>query len=322
VKFNDHVSRLTSHFGIEHFPNQQSEIINHQSPMDEPGFTRLANCKVAIVGLGLMGGSLALALRGRCREIVGVSRSPETIDFALAHGIIDREATFEASVDCDLLVLAAPVRTILAQLDQLAQSLISNQQSTIVIDLGSTKTQIVSAMQALPSNFDPIGGHPMCGKESSGITNAEATLYQGKTFVLTPLPRTSSTALALAHELIAIIGSVPFVLPAEQHDALVAVSSHLPYLVSTNLVRTAQVLDDPQLWKVAASGFRDTSRLAASDVTMMLDILLTNRAAILNALTLYIEELDLLAAIIDAGDPDEIRAALEPAQAKRSELFK
>src|SRR5688572_17156992 len=237
--------------------------------MDEPGFTTLANCKVAIVGLGLMGGSLASALRGRCREIVGVSRSPETIDFALTHGLIDREATFEASSDCDLLVLAAPVRTILTQLDQLAKSNLrsAKRSSTVVIDLGSTKTQIVSAMQALPPRFDPVGGHPMCGKESSGITNAEATLYQGKTFVLTPLPRTSPAALALAHELIAAIGSVPFVLPAEEHDALVAVSSHLPYLVATTLVHTAQTRDDARLWKVAASGFRDTSRLAASDVT-------------------------------------------------------
>ncbi len=290
--------------------------------MDEPGFTQLANCKVAIVGLGLMGGSLALALRGRCREIVGVSRSPDTINFALSHGLIDREVTFEASTDCDLLVLAAPVRTILSQLSQLSQSTINSQQSTIVIDLGSTKTKIVSAMQSLPPHFDPIGGHPMCGKESSGITNAEATLYQGKTFVLTPLPRTSPTALALAHELIAVIGSVPFVLAAEEHDALVAVSSHLPYLVATTLVCTAQLLDEPRLWKVAASGFRDTSRLAASDVTMMMDILLTNRAAILKALEIYREQLDELAALIDTSDPDTLRAALESPQAKRSELFK
>jgi prephenate dehydrogenase len=292
--------------------------------MDEPGFTRLANCKVAIVGLGLMGGSLALALRGRCREIVGVSRSPETITFALAHGIIDREATFEAASDCDLLILAAPVRTILTQLDQLATSTLhpAKRPSTVLIDLGSTKTQIVSAMQSLPPRFDPIGGHPMCGKESSGITNAEATLYQGKTFVLTPLPRTSPSALALAHELIAVVGSIPFVLPAEEHDALVAVSSHLPYLVATTLMRAAQQMDNPQLWKVAASGFRDTSRLAASDVTMMLDILLTNRTAILKALEIYREQLDELAALIDTSDPDTLRAALESPQAKRSELFK
>jgi len=290
--------------------------------MDDPAFTHLANCNVAIVGLGLMGGSLALALRGRCREIVGVSRSPETIAFALTHGLIDREVTFEAASACDLLVLAAPVRTILTQLGQLATSTRRSQPSTIVIDLGSTKTKIVSAMQALPPRFDPLGGHPMCGKESSGIAHAEAALYQGKTFVLAPLLRTSPRALALAYELIAVIGSVPLVLPAEQHDALVAVSSHLPYLAALTLMRAAQVLDDPQLWKVAASGFRDTSRLAASDVTMMLDILLTNRAAILNALALYREELDVLAALIDAADPDALRAALEPPQAKRSELFK
>src|SRR5262245_24682573 len=113
--------------------------------MDDPGFTRLANCKVAIVGLVLMGGSLALALRGHCREIVGISRSSETIAFALTHGLIDRAAAFDAAPDCDLLVLAAPVRTILSQLAQLSQSSIRNPQSTIVIDLGSTKTQIASA---------------------------------------------------------------------------------------------------------------------------------------------------------------------------------
>lgn len=291
--------------------------------MDEPGFT-LARARVAIVGLGLMGGSLALALRGAkaCREIVGVDADPAALAFARDRAMIHRTADFDSALDCDLLILAAPVRTILAQLSHLAQSAIRHPPSTIVLDLGSTKTQIVAAMQALPPHFDPIGGHPMCGKEVSGSAHAEADLYRGKTFVLTPLARTSPAALALAHELLETIGARPLILSAERHDALAAVSSHLPYAVTVTLVRAALSLGDEQVWTMAASGFRDTSRLAASDVTMMTDILLTNRAAILDALTRNRHELDALIALIDAGDPDSLRAALAPAQSKRSELFK
>ena len=289
--------------------------------MDEPGFT-LANARVAIVGLGLMGGSLALALRGRCREIVGADSDPAALRFALDHAIVDRAADFDSALDCDLLLLAAPVRAILAQLVSLSHSSISNQQSTIILDLGSTKNQIVAAMHSLPSHFDPVGGHPMCGKEVSGIAHAEADLYRGKTFVLTPLARTSPAALALAHELIETVGACPLLLSAERHDTLAAVSSHLPYMVAVALMRAAESLDDEQIWTLAASGFRDTSRLAASDVTMMTDILLTNRTAILDALTRYRHELDTLIALMDTADPDALRAALAPAQSRRSELFK
>jgi len=289
--------------------------------MDEPGFT-LANARVAIVGLGLIGGSLALALRGRCREIVGVDADPSALRFALDHAIVDRAADFDSALDCDLLLLAAPVRAILAQLVSLSHSPISHQQSTIILDLGSTKNQIVAAMYSLPPHFDPVGGHPMCGKEVSGIAHAEADLYRGKTFVLTPLARTSPAALALAQELIETIGARPLLLSAERHDALAAVSSHLPYVVAAALMRAAESLDDEQIWTLAASGFRDTSRLAASDVTMMTDILLTNRTAILDALRRYRHELDTLIALMDTADPDALRAALAPAQSRRSELFK
>ena len=296
--------------------------------MDESGFS-LAHCRVVIAGLGLMGGSLALALRGHCREIVGVDADPAALRFALDHAVVDRTADFNSAFDCDLLVLAAPVRAILAQLNYLTRALSNTQHreaspwDTIrILDLGSTKAQIVAAMQSLPPRFDPLGGHPMCGKEVSGIAHAEADLYRGRTFVLTPLERTSPAALALAQELIETIGARPLVLSAERHDALAAVSSHLPYAVAVALVRAAQSLGDDQLWALAASGFRDTSRLAGSDLTMMTDILLTNRAALLDALTRYRHELDTLIALIDAGDPEALRAALAPAQSRRSELFK
>ncbi len=292
--------------------------------MDEPDFT-LARARLAIVGLGLMGGSLALALRGHCREIVGVDSNPETLALAVRHAVIDREAEFEAALDCNLLVLAAPVRAILSQLRHLTRhSAIRHAKRSFVIllDLGSTKSHIVAAMERLPPGFDPVGGHPMCGKEVHGIEHAEATLFQDKTFVLTPLARTSSAARALAHELVVAIGARPLILSAERHDALAAMSSHLPYVVTAALMRAAQTVNDDRLWTLAASGFRDTTRLAASDLTMMVDILLTNRAAILDALTRYRAELDSLVELIDAADPDALRAALTPAQSQRAELFK
>ena len=291
--------------------------------MDEDGFS-LSNAQVAIVGLGLMGASLAMDLRGHCAGIVGVSRSPETLDYALEHHIVDRVTDFDSALDCDLLVLAAPVRTIIKQLQQIGNSpfAVRSIRPTVIIDLGSTKIEIVQAMQALPSRFDPIGGHPMCGKEVAGIRSAEAGLYRDKIFVLTPLERTSAGALALVSEMIEIIGSVPLVLSPEQQDKLVAATSHLPYLAACALMRMALAKGDAQFWSVAASGFRDTSRLAASDLTMMIDILFTNRTAILQSLKDYRAELEGLVSLLESGDEDGLRAALEPAQQKRAQLFK
>ncbi|MBI5292521.1 MAG: prephenate dehydrogenase [Chloroflexi bacterium] len=290
--------------------------------MDEPGFT-LAGARIAIVGLGLMGGSLALALKGHCDEIIGVDADASALAFALNRGIVHRAADLEGALaTAHLIVLATPVRAILSQIQSLQQSAISNQQSKIIIDLGSTKQQITFAMSKLPAHFDPIGGHPMCGKETGGIAHAEAGLYRGKTFVLTPLARTSPAALALARELAAAVGAEPLLLPADRHDALAAIVSHLPYAAAVALMRAAIGAGDERLWQLAASGFRDTTRLAAGDLSMMTDILLTNRAAILHALTAYRAELDALAAAIDSGDPAALRAALEPAQRKRRELFK
>jgi prephenate dehydrogenase len=291
----------------------------------EPSFSeKLGSCSVAIIGLGLMGASLALDLRGQCREIVGVSRSQTTLDYAITHRIVDRIVDFEAALTADLVILAAPVRTILQQLHQIreAQSAIGNLQSTTLLDLGSTKTEIAAAMQNLPARFDPIGGHPMCGKEVAGIQHAESRLYRDKTFILTPLERTTPAGLALALELIAALGARPLVLPAEVQDSLVASISHLPYLAAVSLVRAAQAKQDEMVWRVAASGFRDTTRVAGGDVTMFLDILLTNRAAILETLQQYRSELDTLVALLESADEPGLRAFLEPAQAQRSKMFK
>lgn len=282
----------------------------------------LAETQVTIVGLGLMGGSLAGALRGKCRAVVGVARRAETIETALARGLIDRGTTDTADGvrEADAVVLATPVRVIMRQMHEIAPLL---PKGCLLMDLGSTKSQIVAEMARLPNHVQPLGGHPMCGKEVSGIGATDPAIYRGCTFILTPLPRTSEEALALGRELVEAVGASPLVLAAERQDFLVATVSHLPYLLACALVATADALTspDPAAWEIVAGGFRDTSRLAGSDVTMMVDILLTNREEVLKALEVCQAQLRCLTRLVEAGDEDEVRDVLSAIRAKRQEMF-
>jgi prephenate dehydrogenase len=180
-----------------------------------------------------------------------------------------------------------------------------------VIDLGSTKRAIVTAMNALPPYFAAIGGHPMCGKETAGLAAASADLYRRQTFVLCPSERTTPAAEAAAHALVEVIGARPLRLDAADHDAIVAAVSHLPAILAAALTRTAA---DERLWAVSASGFRDTSRLAGSDPRMMLDILLTNREAILRALINYEADLEAFRGALARGDEEALADWLATAQ--------
>jgi prephenate dehydrogenase len=157
----------------------------------------------------------------------------------------------------------------------------------------------------------------------AGLAAAEATLYEAAPWILTPLSRTSPAALALVRELALAVGATPRELAASRHDRLVAAISHLPYTLATGLVLAAQRVaeDDPVVWEVAASGFRDTSRVAASDVTMMLDILLTNQAAVGQMLTAAQENLAQLARSIAAGDEAALKPLLERAAQQRKRLY-
>lgn len=283
---------------------------------------RLADAQVAVLGLGLMGGSLAGALRGRCRAVVGVARREETVETALQHGLIDRGTTDVPSGvrEADIAVLATPVRVILQQLVDIGPLV---PRGCLVMDLGSTKTQIVDEMACLPDHVQPLGGHPMCGKELSGIEAADPALFRDRTFILTPLERTSATALALGRALAEAIGARPLVLEAGRQDFLAGTLSHLPYLLACALVGTADATTsaDSAAWEIVASGFRDTSRLAGSDVSMMIDILLTNREQIRKALDRYQDQLHGLARLVETGDEDRMRAVFGEFRDKRREMF-
>jgi prephenate dehydrogenase len=271
----------------------------------------LAGAQIVIVGLGLMGGSLAGALQGQCQSVIGVARREETVEAALERGLIDRGTTnLQSGVQrANVVVLATPVRAITRLLDEIAPLLPAD---CLVMDLGSTKAQIINKMASLPEHIQPVGGHPMCGKETAGIVAADSGLFRGCTFVLTPLPRTSAPALELAHALVEAIGARPLLVEANLHDQVVATISHLPYALACALVATADNVasTQPVVWELAASGYRDTSRLAGSDVTMMLDILLTNRNAVLEALNTYSTQLRELASLIREGDVEGLRDAL------------
>ncbi|HDL86363.1 MAG TPA: prephenate dehydrogenase/arogenate dehydrogenase family protein, partial [Candidatus Acetothermia bacterium] len=170
---------------------------------------------------------------------------------------------------------------------------------------------------------EPLGGHPMCGREVAGIAAAEATLYRGCTFILTPLARTSPDALALGESLVQAVGAHPLVLKPNQQDRLAATISHLPYLLACALVNTADVLtsSDPAAWEIIAGGFRDTTRIAGSDVTMMLDILLTNREEVLEALNTYRAHVRRLAQLIASGEEKDLRQALTTIRKLRREMY-
>ncbi len=279
---------------------------------------------VTIVGLGLMGGSLALALRRHADTpyLIGVVRNQARQEEAEPLGVVDEVTTDwqEAVARAHIVILATPVRTLIRQIRQIGPYL---RPDTVVMDLGSTKTQICRALAQLPNHVQPIGGHPMCGKEVAGLIHAEATLYKGATFVLCPLERTAPWARDLALDLVSRLGARPLILPPDLHDRLVATISHLPYLVAVALVGTTHQVgkEDPRVWHVAASGFRDTTRVASSDVKMMLDILLTNRDAVLEMLNRYLAELQALRSLLEEDREGELHLYLRSIKTLRDAHF-
>ena len=282
----------------------------------EPDFSKLADCKIAIWGLGLIGGSLAYALSGKCASLIGVDPDPHTVELATASNIFNSVSQRPKAVlsEANLIILAAPVCAILKQLEALPGL---HPGPCVVLDLGSTKRQIVEAMTALPSKFSPVGGHPMCGTEHSSYRHADPSLFLGASFALINLPNTSPHALALAEACVRQIGATPLWLDAETHDRWAAMTSHMPYLIA-NAVAASVSLDAAPL---AGSGFRSTSRLAAASPAMMLDILLTNQDYLLDAVKDFQVNLENLAEIIRRGDHAALEKELQQSRNARNALL-
>jgi prephenate dehydrogenase len=282
--------------------------------MDDDGFF-LSKSKILIIGLGLMGGSLALALKGKCAAIYGIDPDSSTCELALRQNIVDLANNDPAKLLplADLVILAAPVPAILTLLEQLPAFM---PNPCIVLDLGSTKRAIVEKMDALPERFDPIGGHPICGKEKLSLANAERTLYYAAPFLLAPLLRTTARARSAVEQIIEAIGAKLTYLDPAEHDRILASTSHLPFLLSSALV----LATPPDVASFIGPGFRSASRLAGTPSSMMLGILQTNRENTLSALESLQDELALLTDALARNDTEILATTLNAAQQKYHEL--
>ena len=281
----------------------------------EDGFP-LQNSKIAIIGLGLMGGSLALALKGKCAALYGIDSDHATLELALHKRIVDFADAEPAKFlpQADLLILATPVPTIISLIQKLPAL---TNRPCIVLDLGSTKSKIVSAMEALPTHFDVLGGHPICGKEKLGIENADALLYQNAPFVITPLQRTTFRARTAIKHIVSAIGAHLIQMNAEDHDQALAFTSHLPFLISSALSLSVS----QENARLIGSGFRSTARLAATPGSMMLGVVQSNRENILTALHHYQNQLSTLESALMSNDESALESALRAAQSRYQDMI-
>ena len=278
--------------------------------------------RLTIVGLGLLGGSVAKAARAEslAREIVAVGRRVASLEPALADGTVDRITTdiAEGVADADLVVLATPVATLAAQLPAVWRAA---PEGALITDVGSTKAHIVRTAETLagqrPLAF--IGGHPMAGSNRAGYAIARADLFRGALVILTPTERTSVDALKRVILFWEAVGGRVMSLDPATHDRAVAAVSHLPHLVADALVAAVARMD-PQFFDVAARGFKDTTRIAASDPVMWRDIFEQNREALAEALAAFRGALAELEDLVRSGDRARIDAELERIRALRERL--
>jgi prephenate dehydrogenase len=278
--------------------------------------------KLVVIGVGLIGGSFALALKraGAVAEVAGIGRTAASLEQALRLGIIDRigAADRETLGDADLVLLAMPVGQMAAAMRAIAPHLGAD---TVVTDAGSTKAGVVAAareaLSASLARFVPA--HPIAGAELSGPGAATPDLYVGRRVVISPLAETSDAARARVEAAWLACGASLSTMAPESHDRIFATVSHLPHLLAYALVHELQGRDNAgELFGFAASGFRDFTRIAGSDAEMWRDIFLENRAALTAELDRYAAKLGALRALLDAGDGAALeRLLMEASKARR-----
>jgi len=278
--------------------------------------------QLAIVGVGLLGGSVAKAARvgGLARRIIGVGRAPERLRPAVDDGTLDAAVTdLDAGVrEADFILLAAPVLAIEGLLERVWRAA---PDGTLITDVGSTKRNIVRAAERLaatrPLAF--VGSHPLAGSEQAGYGVARADLFRGATVVVTPTEGTELEAVKTTTGFWEALGARVTSLDPETHDRTVAAISHLPHLIACALVDGA-VRVEPAALDLAARGFRDTTRIAAGDPDMWTEIFLANRDALSASVEAFRDALADLQRAIDAGGADTLRAELARIKATRERL--
>ncbi|WP_289282160.1 MULTISPECIES: prephenate dehydrogenase [unclassified Methylophaga] len=281
--------------------------------------------RLAVIGVGLIGGSLALSLKskGAVNEVVGYSRSDEARQEALSLGIIDKAADSiaEAVVDADVVFVAVPMGAMASVFAEMSEHI---RPEAIITDGGSAKAQVVSsAREALGDKFKQfVPGHPIAGTEKSGPAAAFATLYENHRIVLTPVSETDSAATAKIKMMWQLTGAEVFEMDVEHHDTVLAATSHLPHVLAFNLVGMLAQRDDcDEVLRYAAGGFRDFSRIASSDAVMWRDICLANKQAILDLLDEFHQGINKIEQAIKEDDGEYLVEVFERAKKARDSRF-
>lgn len=278
--------------------------------------------QLGLIGCGLMGGSFALALRraGLVKRIVGYSKSPSTTERARQMGVIDVEApsALLAVSGADIVLLAVPVSASEASFKAIRHLITPN---TLLMDVGSTKRDVVDAARRVLR--DHVGcfvpAHPITGKEVSGVEHADANLYSGKQVILTPIERTYTIQLQKAIDVWTALGCNVVKMSPQSHDAAFAAVSHLPHLIAFALINgIAGQANGKDYMSLAGPGFRDFSRIAASDPKMWRDILIANREELLDQSRIFQQTLQSLEKLISTGDADALETFVEQASETRA----
>ncbi len=293
-----------------------------------PSMTQTAALnKLVIIGVGLIGGSFAQALRsaGLAKHIVGVGRSQKNMQYAIELGVIDEIASDIASAlhHADLVFLAMPVGQTQHIMEKIAPYL---QANTIVTDAGSTKQDVIAAARhslSMQSRHHFVPGHPIAGAEQSGVQAAQPDLYLNKHVILTPLPETSADAIERVCQLWQVCGAQVSLMPANEHDQILAATSHLPHILAFTLMNHLSNTSQPEnMLRFAGSGFRDFTRIASSSPEMWRDICLANRAALLKQIDMYQDELKVLQVILSTNDAEALEENFSRARSLRDEWLK
>jgi len=279
---------------------------------------------VAIIGLGLIGGSLGLALKRNPElQVTGYDRSFSTLEQAFRRGIIDTIATSieNACEHADVIIFATPVNTTVEMMQQAVNWKL--RADVIMTDTGSTKGPIMdAARQLLERGITFIGGHPMAGSHKSGVTAAKEHLFENAYYILTPDSQTNSAKVEQLRILLGPTKGKIVVLDSKEHDRMTAIVSHFPHLVASSLVGrlSVQQEEQPFVKKLAAGGFRDLTRIASADPIMWRDITTQNREELLTQLDGWLEEMENVRNMLKSNDPDEIYNYFAEAKQFRDDL--
>lgn len=282
--------------------------------------------RLVVVGLGLIGGSFAKGLResGLCREVVGVDLDPQSRKLAVELGVVDRceEDLAAACVGADVIQLAVPILAMEKLLARLAQL---DLGAAVLTDVGSAKGNVVRAAREAFAEKLPrfVPGHPIAGSEQSGVEASNAALFRRHKVILTPLAETDPAALALVDRLWRALDADVEHMQVERHDEVLAATSHLPHLLAFGLVDSlAKRNENLDIFRYAAGGFRDFTRIAGSDPVMWHDIFLANREAVLRTLDTFRSDLDALRDAVDAGDGHQLLGVFTRARVAREHFSK